>query len=261
MSTGIKNGMFFLSNGSLQSPTADVASLPINGGIVNIEPDNATPLTPITVTDLAFPASIEAGSMEIIVNQQSNDDIEKCVVLDNNAGNNFTGKQYIPANSAALVVTGNSKQYAFNLCPTHEEQREIFINQNWRTIVGVFGWIVNSSQFYNGYYQSGGADGEELAYYLPLENRQYSLYLVGLRSTDNGKIDFYLDGVVSTAGIDTFGGASFNYSYGPFNFTPAFNGEHKIGLKVNGKNASSSGYRMRLTYAMIKPTTYRDRWV
>jgi hypothetical protein len=116
--------------------------------------------------------------------------------------------------------------------------------------------VVNG-QLYNLYhYTSTPGNGDWLEVGFELNAGSYTCRILGLSSTDTGKIDWTLDGTSQTTGQDWYSAAgTYNVSKS-FTLTAVYSGYHVLKGTVNGKNASSSSYRWYITCAVITPTTY-----
>lgn len=89
-----------------------------------------------------------------------------------------------------------------------------------------------------------------------LEAGAYTLYHYSITTADSGKLDYYLDNVLVESGVDWYSAA------GTFNVTKSFSltvptsGYHILEMKVNGKNASATDYRVFFTKITFRPTAY-----
>jgi hypothetical protein len=93
----------------------------------------------------------------------------------------------------------------------------------------------------------GGANGDSWTNGFVAEAGTYSIRFVFLMLTSNGKLDIYIDNVLKVSGVDFYGGTNQNQVVTTGTFTIATSGYHVLKGVVNGKNASSSGYRIPLT--------------
>ena len=91
----------------------------------------------------------------------------------------------------------------------------------------------------------------------PGNNGDYVTYTVWLPAGNyRGGVGYYKDpsrGILSVAvddivkaSVDCYIGSNYNIGYLGFDFTLTSSGEHSLKFKVDGKNASSSGYGMNL---------------
>ncbi len=115
-------------------------------------------------------------------------------------------------------------------------------------------WTSNASQTLGGYwFQAVPNDGDEFSWQVILDAGVYSFGWCGLTFNNTAKIDWYLDDVLIQSGQDWY---SASIAYGvtkTFNYSIPSEGKYTVKLKVNGKNASSSGYYLFGTYMEIKP--------
>ncbi len=115
-------------------------------------------------------------------------------------------------------------------------------------------WIiaVNTSQCMNyQFYNSSGGDGDGLTHKVFLTAGTYTFGYLGSRSTNRGILDLTIDG--SSAGtIDTYdAGGGYNYEDTITGISVATSGVKDVVIKVNGKNASSSGYVLVVTSSAL----------
>lgn len=88
-------------------------------------------------------------------------------------------------------------------------------------------------------------DGDEYIFYIPLAAGSYTLSFRHMGNNDRGKIDCYWDGVKQGSTTDLYASsASYNVIV-TFPITNLTDGQHTLMFKVNGKNASSSDYRVQ----------------
>lgn len=116
--------------------------------------------------------------------------------------------------------------------------------------------VNNSSQRYGFYYETTTANcqnGNERSAGFFLGAGSYTLYTLGTTNTSHGLVDYLMDEVVVKSGQDWYSGSSTLNVEQEFNFTIAESGYHHLLLRINGKNASSSNYTVRLTKMWIKP--------
>lgn len=92
--------------------------------------------------------------------------------------------------------------------------------------------------------QSSASNGDSCKTNFHLAAGEYVLELWYARSTANGKIDVYLDGVEVVTQEDLFLGTGTVKKVYAVNVLTS--GNHLVQVVCNGKNTSSSGYQMRL---------------
>ena len=87
----------------------------------------------------------------------------------------------------------------------------------------------------------------------------YTLTIIGVKDDDCGITDGYIDGSGSTewTGDDWYNALAISYN-ATFNHTVTFTtgGRHTLQLKVNGKNAASSDYAVRLSAVYLTPVSH-----
>lgn len=95
-------------------------------------------------------------------------------------------------------------------------------------------------------------DGDEYYFYGAFGAGTYKILTYGSTSSGLGKIDYYIDGVLVSSGQDWYSASpvmSVNKTIS--SVVVPVSGHHTIKLKVNGKNASSSGYSISFTRMVI----------
>ncbi len=116
-----------------------------------------------------------------------------------------------------------------------------------KVIQGNWNIGIASYQAMNYYYQNGGVDGDELNYEIFLAAGTYTFRFMGMEHDTRGIFDLTIDGIVKGS-IDTYN-SSFgeNYIASITGATVATSGVADVNVKINGKNASSSGYYLSIT--------------
>lgn len=100
------------------------------------------------------------------------------------------------------------------------------------------------------WYQTSAADGDSWTFSAVLAAGDYTFYTFGRRGTAQAILDYYLDGESIETGQDWYGSSTNNVT-GSFSFSVSSSGYHVFTVTVNGKHASSSGYRAVLTRLYI----------
>jgi len=117
-------------------------------------------------------------------------------------------------------------------------------------------YVLTTSQAYNFTYpQVTAALGDTYVTSFQIKGGIYSLKLVGLKSSDCGIISIYIDGTFKST-LDLYSDMPvYNYRavFFPITINPRSPNYfyHSLKLKVTGKNAGSSGYKVRLTLISI----------
>lgn len=96
-----------------------------------------------------------------------------------------------------------------------------------------------------------------------IKSGSYKLILHLGKAPNAGIVDIYLDGVLVQAAVDLYAAASVAYVLTSGTQTIGEDGWHELELVVVGKNASSTGYDVRISMVEIAPvstlTTYRSQ--
>jgi len=100
---------------------------------------------------------------------------------------------------------------------------------------------------------ANAADGDEYTWRFNLSAGSYTINLLGGVNTNAGKLDAYVDDVLVGSGQDWYAaGAAALKSFS--SCIVPYSGNHVLKLKVNGKNASSADYCVRLTKIWFTPS-------
>jgi len=119
------------------------------------------------------------------------------------------------------------------------------------SVTMTFSLIPDGVNLYNGIFGptvANANNGDEYTFSVFIAAGNYTFYHLGRKVTDGGKLDWYVDGSSVATGRDWYAATATTY-IDSFAVTIATSGYHVIKIKVNGKNASSSGYRA--TFAKI----------
>ncbi|HLA37013.1 MAG TPA: hypothetical protein VJZ02_00935, partial [Candidatus Brocadiales bacterium] len=99
----------------------------------------------------------------------------------------------------------------------------------------------------NSFYNSTAANLDQLDYKIYLAPGTYSLSLLGLKSSNRGIIDILLDSI-SVGTMDTYAASTVQNNVASLaGITVSTGGLKTLSVKVNGKNASSTGYYMDIS--------------
>ena len=152
--------------------------------------------------------------------------------LSDSAGGLLTG--YTPSTDcpagASLLFSGAKSNYA------------VGSTVNGTQIMGIW-WEHDANTYQDAWW--------ELSCYLA--PGAYTLTVTGVKYSGHGKTDVYVDGVSVAAGWDWYASA---YTYNHAKscaITIDRPGLHRFRLASNGKNASSSGYKLRFTLLELQP--------
>lgn len=101
------------------------------------------------------------------------------------------------------------------------------------------------------WWQSTPANGDERLINLVLEKGTWTLVLIGETASTCCKSDVYLDGVLQGSTLDWYSSTVAYNVEKSVTVAVLTSGQHALKLKVNGKNASSTNYQLRLTRARM----------
>jgi hypothetical protein len=103
--------------------------------------------------------------------------------------------------------------------------------------------------------QSAAADADSFTQSCVLGEGTYTLYILGETRTAGGKVDWTLDGASIATGQDWYSASNTpNVIKSIASIVIATGGRHILQGTINGKNASSSGYTLRLTKFWFVPS-------
>lgn len=108
---------------------------------------------------------------------------------------------------------------------------------------------INTAWIFNHYSLTAGttADGDEVSWYIPLAPGTYTLVVYGAAAGTRAKVDWYIDGTKVVSGQDWYAGSATYTVFTTTGLTVAGLGQHTIACKVNGRNASATGWLISLT--------------
>ncbi len=114
-----------------------------------------------------------------------------------------------------------------------------------------FGFFINLST-------ANADDGDRYECGMYLEEGTYIFSFYGVTNNNAGKIDLYIDGVSVSSGHDLYtAAAGYDYTFDTGETISVIgSGYHLIEWVVNGKNASSSDYRVLMTYTSAQKSKY-----
>jgi len=125
------------------------------------------------------------------------------------------------------------------------------------TTVATMTYSAVDVQLYNGIWSTAAADaanGDEFTFSVYLDVGTYTFYHMGRMHPECGKLDWYVDGTLVASGREWYATTATN-KVDTFSVTITNGGYHKVLMKVNGKNASSSDYRFICTKIWGKQAT------
>lgn len=130
------------------------------------------------------------------------------------------------------------------------------INPNWNfdVVSGTWSTGVQASAVGNGYLSSAGALNDDVRFKLSLAAGTYTVTVAYTKTTGAGITTVSLGGS-SLGTIDQYNGSNqFNQSASFTGVTVAGTGSIILDFKTTGKNASSSGYAIRIQWVTIQRT-------
>jgi hypothetical protein len=111
--------------------------------------------------------------------------------------------------------------------------------------------VVDNLQPYNvRWRQVTPNDGDAFYWYAPMEQGTYKIAVNGVQQNSNGIADFHVNGV-EISSFDWYAAVQTADVEWLFNWTPTQTRLHEFKIVVDGKNASSGNYILRLTSIVI----------
>lgn len=138
--------------------------------------------------------------------------------------------------------------------PNIYPQRASMFRSESLMLVGAKTLIVNNAQYHCGYSRTSG-DGITWTNSFILEAGTYSFSVFGVKDSDNGIVDWYIDDVLIATHDYYAGGTSFNQITTTSNVVISTSGRHVLKGITNGKNASSSAFVTLITFMYLLPAT------
>lgn len=115
---------------------------------------------------------------------------------------------------------------------------------------GALTQVISTSQMYNGFHRAAG-NGHSTTHSVFLRDGIYTFSVLGVKDNDNGKSEWFMDGV-TFATDDWYNNAqAFNQSFS-HDVTVIGDGYHVITCTTNGKNASSGSFNIEITKYWLK---------
>lgn len=110
--------------------------------------------------------------------------------------------------------------------------------------------VTSGGTSYNYVHADDAANGDTYTYQVPpLAAGTYTVYFCGAKASGGGKVDWTLDGTSVVTGQDWYGSAAPDYVYTVTGVSVS-SGAHTLLGTINGKNASSSDYVLRI-YSIV----------
>lgn len=166
---------------------------------------------------------------------------------------NWVGGDTVTESDLDTYLTADL-QYLYDNLPT---RATLFHNESLVTAGNAITGSINTSQAHNAtWYQDASADADSFTHAFVLAEGTYTLYFYGVTHTSGGKIDWSVDGVSITTGQDWYSNpAVANVTKSVAAVAIATGGRHVLTGTVNGKNAGSAGYDIRLTKIYFVPAS------
>lgn len=115
---------------------------------------------------------------------------------------------------------------------------------------GTWDWYFRSNDWASGFMENGSlANGDNISYTIWTEAGTYTVFALGLTVGDSGIMEIEIDGT-SVASFDQYGSLTDNVQFTQTGVVIS-GGAHTVKVNCNGKNASSSGYHLRLQYLTL----------
>ena len=147
-----------------------------------------------------------------------------------------------------IILSGNSEVYIPFLSENIPTSYPITVTI-WPEVLNTsvtMSKTFNASAEYGYYYGPSAANannGDEYLFYVFLETGYYYINMLGILASSCGQVDYYVDDVLIYSGQDWYNSSSV-YSITKRVSCFCSVGTHTVKIKVNGKNASSSDYRV-----------------
>ncbi len=141
------------------------------------------------------------------------------------------------------------------ITPVSISQGAMLLGGAGKVVAGnVMSFAVDTSSVLNGaWLQSTAANNDEIEYWFPLDAGSYDFHRVHDKASDSGKIDWYLDGTLIVSGQDLYNATTVRNDDVSTTVTVTGTGGHILQALINGKNASSSGFRRRTHFLYFVP--------
>lgn len=138
--------------------------------------------------------------------------------------------------------------------PVPSSKRSYLLHRDSIVIAGnAIAFQQNSAQAYNGHWrQEAAAINDEWTNGFTAPAGDYILRFVGVRGTSSGLLDIDIDSANDTQ-IEWYNATAQNNYVIDVNFTVDFDGYHVLHAKVNGKNPSSTAYRIGIISMSVIP--------
>ena len=114
----------------------------------------------------------------------------------------------------------------------------------------------SSAPYATVWYQNTSANNDEFTNGFVIRAGTYTLKVMGQISSGNGKLDCYIDNVNLGTTLDWYNASLTEGQVKTISSVVISDGYHTFKGKVNGKNASSSGYNIALAKYWLSPSSF-----
>jgi len=104
---------------------------------------------------------------------------------------------------------------------------------------------------YSGYQIVNNVDGDKMFAYFTCKGNETKLYIRSFKDTNSGIWDLYVNNVLDSSGYDSYA-AAVGVSLKITLTQPIKKGLNIIEFRVNGKNASSAGYKITISSMLVQ---------
>ncbi len=138
----------------------------------------------------------------------------------------------------------------------YPKRATMWIDESTVTVGAANATVNDSSQIYGFYtYPSTSANGDTFTISFVLASGTYTFSILGITSTNYGKIDWYIDGVSVISAQDWYSSSVIYNVIKTASVTVSGDGYHTLKAVINGKNASSTSFNYVLTKVWLKPSS------
>jgi len=101
-------------------------------------------------------------------------------------------------------------------------------------------------------YQEIRDNGDKMFAYFTCKGNETKLYIRSFKDSNSGIWDLYVNGVLDSSGYDSYAAAGVSVSLEIILTEPIIKGLNIIEFRVNGKNASSTGYKITISSMLVQ---------
>jgi hypothetical protein len=189
----------------------------------------------------------------------------------------FIGARF--TNTGVTTIDGNGSETIDGVTTRkyYQGQSAVWMcdGSNWHTINGIMAnrsqavsafqikhsstpaYIFNTSQPYGfAVYQNPRADGDYFEFSIYLTKGTYTLAHIGYTAPNMTKLDWTINGVSATTGVDWYSASAVYSVIKTFSLTVPYTGYHRIRATVNGRNASATDWYYNISQIAVYPAAY-----